>query len=277
MRIDCDIIKDLLPLYAENMVSEKSKSMVEEHLAECEDCKNTYGSMVEPAPQITFHQNEARGFEKFVKKEKRHYGWKVAVITAAVVITIVFVRLAIIGGLMGFLAIDCIGARVHEDTNVENYEHYMGKNAEEEYRVKWGMDESIFPESISPKMDVKDYKMVYYNPWDSQYLSYLVVDYGEADYQAEIKRLKNYGAEDYKGYYGVEGFDSQYQLLAMHSDAYQGFVYALTDGNHQIIYVEIIFCNYFMDINYEKYIDQSYLPVGFDATEDNPYRNQRMK
>ena len=32
MKIACEIIRDLLPLYAEDMVSEKSKEAVEEHL-----------------------------------------------------------------------------------------------------------------------------------------------------------------------------------------------------------------------------------------------------
>ena len=36
------------------------------------------------------------------------------------------------------------------------------------------------------------------------------------------------------------------------------------------IYVELQYCNYFTDINYEKTIDEKYLPIGFDASEGNP-------
>ena len=57
----------------------------------------------------------------------------------------------------------------------------------------------------------------------------------------------------------------------MNADAYNGFVYALTDNVDTIIYVEIIFCNYYMDINYKEYINEDYLPDGFDATMDNQY------
>lgn len=39
MKITCDIIKDILPLYAEHMVSEASERMVEEHLSSCESCR----------------------------------------------------------------------------------------------------------------------------------------------------------------------------------------------------------------------------------------------
>ncbi|MBQ7296032.1 MAG: zf-HC2 domain-containing protein [Clostridia bacterium] len=34
----CNIIKDLLPLYADEVCSEDSKEMVEEHIASCKDC-----------------------------------------------------------------------------------------------------------------------------------------------------------------------------------------------------------------------------------------------
>lgn len=53
------------------------------------------------------------------------------------------------------------------------------------------------------------------------------------------------------------------------------FVYALGDeGSRRIIYVEIIFCNYFMDLDYQKYIAAEYLPDGFDASRGNPYRKK---
>ena len=45
MKVSCDIIKDILPLYAENMVSEDTKGMVEEHLCECPDCTERLGNM----------------------------------------------------------------------------------------------------------------------------------------------------------------------------------------------------------------------------------------
>ena len=40
MNRKCNIIKDLLPLYAENMCSDDSRQAVAEHIAECESCRN---------------------------------------------------------------------------------------------------------------------------------------------------------------------------------------------------------------------------------------------
>lgn len=45
MNISCDIIRDLLPLYAEDMVSEDSKNLVDEHLCGCDECTRQLGIM----------------------------------------------------------------------------------------------------------------------------------------------------------------------------------------------------------------------------------------
>lgn len=39
MNITCDIIRDILPLYAEDMVSRDTKELAQEHLARCESCR----------------------------------------------------------------------------------------------------------------------------------------------------------------------------------------------------------------------------------------------
>ena len=38
MKTDCEVIRDLLPLYADDICSDKSRSMIEEHLSECPEC-----------------------------------------------------------------------------------------------------------------------------------------------------------------------------------------------------------------------------------------------
>ncbi len=39
MKMECEIIRDLLPLYADGVCSEESKELVEKHLEECENCR----------------------------------------------------------------------------------------------------------------------------------------------------------------------------------------------------------------------------------------------
>ncbi|MBO4847446.1 MAG: hypothetical protein J5525_14255 [Lachnospiraceae bacterium] len=138
------------------------------------------------------------------------------------------------------------------------------------------MDETIWPESITGDMDVRDFTMVYYNPWDKQYLGYLVVDYTPKDYAKEVERLKAYESTDYVGYYSVSE-ETSHELLAVNADEYHGFVYALTDGEQRIIYAEQLFCNYFMDLDYTDYMPSEYLLDGFNAREGNKYRSEKLK
>ena len=57
MKNDCKIIKDLLPLYAEDMVSEETAQYIDEHLKDCEECRTELeslkdGAVVEKEEQI---------------------------------------------------------------------------------------------------------------------------------------------------------------------------------------------------------------------------------
>ncbi|MCL2592990.1 MAG: zf-HC2 domain-containing protein [Defluviitaleaceae bacterium] len=45
MKIECDIIMDLLPLYYDGVCNESSKKMIEEHLKECKNCQEALEKM----------------------------------------------------------------------------------------------------------------------------------------------------------------------------------------------------------------------------------------
>ena len=49
MEISCDIIRDLLPLYAEDLVSEDSRKLVDEHLCGCDPCTRQLAVMKKAA------------------------------------------------------------------------------------------------------------------------------------------------------------------------------------------------------------------------------------
>lgn len=66
-KIPCDIIKDLLPLYEDHICSEQSKDAIEEHLIECESCREYLEAMQADLPSIdvpstTDHSNEEAEF-----------------------------------------------------------------------------------------------------------------------------------------------------------------------------------------------------------------------
>ncbi len=47
-----------------------------------------------------------------------------------------------------------------------------------------------------------------------------------------------------------------------------------SEKENTVTYVMIHFCNYFLDLDIHEYIPDEYLLEGFDATEDNPYREK---
>ena len=53
MKVTCEIIEDLLPLYVDNVCSAQSRQAVEQHLQECERCRTVFEStQAVPVPHI---------------------------------------------------------------------------------------------------------------------------------------------------------------------------------------------------------------------------------
>ena len=79
---NCEIIKDLLPLYADDVLSEESKAFVSEHLADCESCKAEFTDMQSEIRKL-HHGDEAK--INALKAMKLKISKKVAVITCSAV------------------------------------------------------------------------------------------------------------------------------------------------------------------------------------------------
>ena len=69
---ECDIIKDLVPSYVDEICSEASKLWIEEHLQECEQCRATAELMKNT--EISAKRLEQEGFDaakKIVRQNQR--------------------------------------------------------------------------------------------------------------------------------------------------------------------------------------------------------------
>lgn len=73
MKISCDIIKDLLPLYYDGVCSADSKAMIEAHLVQCEDCRAELATMGKKLPISNKEQNlsEAKAVKELSKRWKK--------------------------------------------------------------------------------------------------------------------------------------------------------------------------------------------------------------
>ena len=71
MKLDCDVIRDLLPLYAEKLASPASSALVEQHLAECPACRAELEQMEKPVPVQPEPQPDAplRSIRKTLQKK----------------------------------------------------------------------------------------------------------------------------------------------------------------------------------------------------------------
>ncbi len=210
---------------------------------------------------------------------------KKKLVKAIKVITIVLLALVTHYVLISFLVIGLFGASISLAPKVlikdtAQYNKYIHNGLTPASELGMGEDEifNVMPEKIEG-VKTDEFQLFYYNPWDPQYMIYMTLDLGDG-YDEEISRLKNIGVEDYKGIYTVTGEPEGYDMVAMNSDPYQGFVYAMipenAEGNSKITYVAIVFCNYSPDVDVTDYIPEKYVLPGLDVSDDNPYKESMM-
>ena len=86
MKLSCNVIRDLLPLYAENLTSEESSALVDEHLCGCGECAKQLG-ILKKAQAIPV-ETDAPGLKKIRKAIVRR---RVLAVTMAVMLVITLV------------------------------------------------------------------------------------------------------------------------------------------------------------------------------------------
>ena len=64
MKLDCDVIRDLLPLYAEKLASPASSVLVEQHLAACPACRAELEQMEKPVEKTGQYGQNLSGDRK---------------------------------------------------------------------------------------------------------------------------------------------------------------------------------------------------------------------
>ena len=108
MKYNCDLISDLLPLYKDDICSEASRKIVEEHLAECPDCKKILNSLndITIDEQIVKEKDEVIGSQaKFFKRKSAFAGSIIALIFAIPILVCLIVNLATGAGLTWFFIV----------------------------------------------------------------------------------------------------------------------------------------------------------------------------
>lgn len=86
-KFDCNIIQDLLALYHDGVCSEESREAVEQHLAECEKCRNTARLLGNTELEDNISAEAGEVIRNHNKKQRR----KITIIIAAALAVLLFV------------------------------------------------------------------------------------------------------------------------------------------------------------------------------------------
>jgi hypothetical protein len=95
-KLDCEIVRDLLPSYVDGLTSGVTNQTVEAHLEGCAGCSETLRRMREPERQEQSPVTEVDYFKK-VRRRTRRTAVLCAVGAALLVITLLFIRLFVLG------------------------------------------------------------------------------------------------------------------------------------------------------------------------------------
>lgn len=98
MKYPCGVIRDILPLYKDEVCSEESRGAVEEHLSECKDCSEYYERLSEdrekiPNPEIEDHKADSL---RAVRKRIRRSVTAAMILAAAILVVCMMLGAAMI-------------------------------------------------------------------------------------------------------------------------------------------------------------------------------------
>ncbi len=108
MNKQCEIIRDLLPLYMDGACSESSAQIIEEHLSECEVCKAFLQSMKSNPYEESLRRETEGVLAHHAKRQRRHtlaVGMGIAGVLCVPVLVCLIVNLAVGHGLDWFFIV----------------------------------------------------------------------------------------------------------------------------------------------------------------------------
>jgi len=138
MSKQCDIVRDILPLYVDGACSEASAEMVKEHLTACADCNAIYQKLLSHTNEDVLHKESESVIMRHEAKEKQRDRKK---ITIAVLISIALCIIAIFTAVFLLpIKIDFEPVKIDFPFEVEDVEsvemyHYDGVPASAEKKV----------------------------------------------------------------------------------------------------------------------------------------------
>ncbi len=103
-KLTCETIRDLLPMYVDELTSEATNKLVKEHVKECKECNEILENMKQPIEVET--APEVKEFKKYLKKSRISiFYWIMGASAVIAMLTCFIVNLAVDGKLSWFFIV----------------------------------------------------------------------------------------------------------------------------------------------------------------------------
>lgn len=252
MKYDCEVIRDLLPIYKDGVANKKSNEVIEEHLKECKVCEEYYNDFNKP--EITLP--EAMGIEnqsvvnygRRITKKRKLVCITVASVIAVLLFAIIFMWVLLTGGLPT------------KTSDIKDYGAFKD--------FKGYSNLYIFPTKMPESARIDSYyyyqRDTFLDPTCQIYLEYSL---SKADFDAEVLRLseisERYENEHFKNRVNSIVYDTKNFMYPAYVTIFNNnhcYEYALVNKEeHKIICV----FTQFIGLNNVKF-DKKYLPIDFE-------------
>lgn len=243
---ECSVVRDLLSLALDDLVSEESRQLIEEHLDVCKKCRTYMEHMKEE--RLTAEAVRMSG-ENRLKQALKRRRYEMLGMLGGIVFLLIIILGALFQPFSGLLA---------EKDPYPIKEHYesAADYGKQNYQGIAGL--SLFPDADVLGGDVNDF---YYdckgNKLYQEYQIYLECSYDTEAYEREKKRLLS--VTDKVTGRSVIYSEEETSLPCVYAMLYdEGFEYALFAPENRIIYI------YLQGVDIRNlYFDRKYLPKDY--------------
>jgi len=252
MKYDCEVIRDLLPLYKDGVSNKKSNEVIEEHLKECKACKEYYDVINKSEitlPEAPVIENPSIvDYGKRIKKKRK-----------MVFITVVSIIAILLLGMISMAVFIVTGGPSIGTSDVKDYGNFK--------EFKGYSNLYIFPNRMPESAQIDSYyyyqRDTLFDPTCQIYFEYSL---SKADFEAEVSRLskisERFELEQYKDIVNNIVYDTEHFKYPAYVTIFNNnhcYEYALLNKEeHKIICV----FTQFIGPKSVKF-DKKYLPTGF--------------
>ncbi len=254
-KLQCEIVRDLLPLYHDDVVSDVTKTAVKNHLDECKECSAEYDSLCQTLPLNAEENTSQNKYSKMLKKfTLKKILWCITIFAAT---------LAVIAGIAYLLLMVPVIPAGNENIHVVRAYKYED-DGEDKFLLIYSVPHYTTPSNHNPEITYENetavinfnLKHTIINPYEKEAIEYpwswdkifvLEQECSEIKIGDEIIWSEEKNGNDTVPEYVWE-FDNEEVCGGSNTDDYSQFSFRYNDGR-------IVYWNIDGEIIYDEYPD----------------------